>query len=79
MPGELDSLTYSDNPCSFPQSFLIGVVVPDPDSLPSFAAKIGVKGSFEELCQDQVSMGQNVLHRSTAQNVFYANMTENVH
>lgn len=78
MPGELDSLTYSDN-CSFPQSFLIGIVVPDPDSLPSFAAKIGVKGSFEELCQNQVSMGQNVLHISTAQNVFYANMTENVH
>lgn len=35
------------------QSFLIGVVVPDPESLPSFAAKIGVKGSFEELCQNQ--------------------------
>nr|XP_048279255.1 long-chain-fatty-acid--CoA ligase 5 isoform X2 [Myodes glareolus] len=35
------------------RSFLVGVVVPDPDSLPSFAAKIGVKGSFEELCQNQ--------------------------
>lgn len=35
------------------RSFLIGVVVPDPESLPSFAAKIGVKGSFEELCQNQ--------------------------
>ncbi|CAO2585879.1 Long-chain-fatty-acid--CoA ligase 5 [Lemmus lemmus] len=35
------------------RSFLIGIVVPDPDSLPSFAAKIGVKGSFEELCQNQ--------------------------
>lgn len=35
-------------------SFLIAVVVPDPDVLPSFAAKIGVKGSFEELCQNQV-------------------------
>ncbi|MEJ1274896.1 hypothetical protein NN561_005788 [Cricetulus griseus] len=34
-------------------SFLVGIVVPDPDSLPSFAAKIGVKGSFEELCQNQ--------------------------
>lgn len=54
-------------------------MVPDPDSLPSFADKIGVKGSFEELCQNQVSMGQNVLHINTAQNVFYANMTENVH
>ncbi|XP_011357600.1 long-chain-fatty-acid--CoA ligase 5 isoform X1 [Pteropus vampyrus] len=36
------------------RSFLIAVVVPDPDVLPSFAAKIGVKGSFEELCQNQV-------------------------
>ncbi|XP_065779398.1 long-chain-fatty-acid--CoA ligase 5 isoform X1 [Muntiacus reevesi] len=35
------------------QSFLVGVVVPDPDALPSFAAKIGVKGSIEELCQNQ--------------------------
>ncbi|ERE78297.1 long-chain-fatty-acid--CoA ligase 5-like protein [Cricetulus griseus] len=35
------------------RSFLVGIVVPDPDSLPSFAAKIGVKGSFEELCQNQ--------------------------
>ena len=35
------------------QSFLVAVVVPDPDVLPSFAAKIGVKGSFEELCQNQ--------------------------
>ncbi|MCV4714324.1 hypothetical protein OFC05_30100, partial [Escherichia coli] len=35
------------------RSFLIGVVVPDPESLPSFAAKIGVKGYFEELCQNQ--------------------------
>eukprot|EP00069_Balaena_mysticetus_P005924 bmy_18294T0 len=35
-------------------SFLVGVVVPDPDVLPSFAAKLGVKGSFEELCRNQV-------------------------
>uniref|UniRef100_A0A8C2RQX2 long-chain-fatty-acid--CoA ligase n=1 Tax=Capra hircus TaxID=9925 RepID=A0A8C2RQX2_CAPHI len=35
------------------RSFLVGVVVPDPDALPSFAAKIGVKGSIEELCQNQ--------------------------
>uniref|UniRef100_K9IMX4 Long-chain-fatty-acid--CoA ligase n=1 Tax=Desmodus rotundus TaxID=9430 RepID=K9IMX4_DESRO len=31
------------------RSFLVGVVVPDADVLPSFAAKLGVKGSFEEL------------------------------
>ena len=47
---------------SFPfQSFLVGVVVPDPDALPSFAAKIGVKGSIEELCQNQVSLTQESL------------------
>lgn len=31
-------------------------MVPDPDVLPSFAAKLGVKGSLEELCQNQVSL-----------------------
>ncbi|KAF6316803.1 acyl-CoA synthetase long chain family member 5 [Rhinolophus ferrumequinum] len=36
------------------RSSLVAVVVPDPEALPSFAAKIGVKGSFEELCQSQV-------------------------
>ncbi|KAM5271627.1 long-chain-fatty-acid--CoA ligase 5 [Ctenodactylus gundi] len=36
------------------RSYLVGVVVPDPDVLPSFAAKLGVKGSFEELCQSQI-------------------------
>ncbi|XP_018890260.3 long-chain-fatty-acid--CoA ligase 5 isoform X2 [Gorilla gorilla gorilla] len=36
------------------RSSLVGVVVPDTDVLPSFAAKLGVKGSFEELCQNQV-------------------------
>ncbi|XP_045424088.1 long-chain-fatty-acid--CoA ligase 5 isoform X2 [Lemur catta] len=36
------------------RSSLVGVVVPDPDVLPSFAAKLGVKGSLEELCQNQV-------------------------
>lgn len=35
------------------RAFLVGVVVPDLDALPSFAAKIGVKGSIEELCQNQ--------------------------
>ncbi|KAL4841854.1 hypothetical protein H8958_017144 [Nasalis larvatus] len=36
------------------RSSLVGVVVPDPDVLPSFAAKLAVKGSFEELCRNQV-------------------------
>lgn len=35
------------------RSSLVAVVVPDADVLPSFAAKLGVKGSFEELCQNQ--------------------------
>lgn len=41
---------------SFPQSSLVGVVVPDPEVLPSFVAKLGVKGSLEELCKNQVSL-----------------------
>ncbi|XP_054437491.1 long-chain-fatty-acid--CoA ligase 5 isoform X2 [Pteronotus mesoamericanus] len=36
------------------RSFLVAVVVPDPDVLPAFAAKLGVKGSLEEMCQNQV-------------------------
>lgn len=36
------------------RSSLVAVVVPDPDVFPSFAAKLGVKGSLEELCQNQV-------------------------
>lgn len=35
------------------RSSLVAVVVPDADALPSFAAKLGVKGSLEELCQSQ--------------------------
>ncbi|XP_077205840.1 long-chain-fatty-acid--CoA ligase 5 [Paroedura picta] len=34
------------------QSFLVGVVVPDPETLPEFAAKMGVKDSYEELCKN---------------------------
>lgn len=37
------------------QSFLIGIVVPDPEMLPEFAAKLGVKGSYEDLCKNPVS------------------------
>ncbi|XP_034519176.1 long-chain-fatty-acid--CoA ligase 5 isoform X3 [Ailuropoda melanoleuca] len=35
------------------RSSLVGVVVPDPEALPSFVAKLGIKGSLEELCQNQ--------------------------
>ncbi|XP_020635514.3 long-chain-fatty-acid--CoA ligase 5 [Pogona vitticeps] len=34
------------------QSFLVGVVVPDAETLPEFARKLGVKGSYEELCKN---------------------------
>ncbi|NXY63984.1 ACSL5 ligase, partial [Callaeas wilsoni] len=34
------------------KSFLIGIVVPDAEILPEFAAKLGIKGSFEELCKN---------------------------
>ncbi|NXL72111.1 ACSL5 ligase, partial [Leptocoma aspasia] len=34
------------------RSFLIGIVVPDAEMLPEFAAKLGLKGSFEELCKN---------------------------
>lgn len=34
------------------RSFLVGIVVPDAEMLPEFAAKLGVKGSFEELCKN---------------------------
>lgn len=37
------------------QSFLIGIVVPDPEMLPGFAAKLGIKGSYEDLCKNAVS------------------------
>lgn len=36
------------------RSSLVAVVIPDPEVLPSFAAKIGAKGSYEELCKNQV-------------------------
>ncbi|XP_069835883.1 long-chain-fatty-acid--CoA ligase 5 [Dendropsophus ebraccatus] len=33
------------------RSCLVGVIVPDPETLPDFAAKLGVRGSFEDLCK----------------------------
>ncbi|XP_062859103.1 long-chain-fatty-acid--CoA ligase 5 [Trichomycterus rosablanca] len=35
------------------QSCLVAVVVPDAEVLPGLAEKLGVKGSFEELCKNQ--------------------------
>ncbi|KAF1439155.1 ACSL5 ligase, partial [Pygoscelis papua] len=34
------------------RSFLIGIVVPDPETLPVFAAKLGIKGSYEDVCKN---------------------------
>uniref|UniRef100_A0A671LV10 Long-chain-fatty-acid--CoA ligase n=1 Tax=Sinocyclocheilus anshuiensis TaxID=1608454 RepID=A0A671LV10_9TELE len=36
------------------QSSLVAIVVPDSEVLPGFAEKLGVKGSLEELCRNQV-------------------------
>ncbi|KAF5896501.1 long-chain-fatty-acid--CoA ligase 5 [Clarias magur] len=36
------------------QSCLVGIVVPDAEILPGLAEKLGVKGSMEELCKNQV-------------------------
>lgn len=32
------------------------MVIPDPEALPDFAAKLGAKGSYEELCKNTVSI-----------------------
>lgn len=37
------------------QSCLIGIVVPDHETLPEFAAKLGIKGSYEDICKNSVS------------------------
>ncbi|KFV78119.1 Long-chain-fatty-acid--CoA ligase 5 [Struthio camelus australis] len=34
------------------RSFLVGIVVPDPETLPEFAAKLGIKGSYEDVCKN---------------------------
>ncbi|XP_013797189.1 long-chain-fatty-acid--CoA ligase 5 [Apteryx mantelli] len=34
------------------RSSLVGIVVPDPEMLPEFAAKLGIKGSYEDICKN---------------------------
>ncbi|NWJ04869.1 ACSL5 ligase, partial [Crypturellus undulatus] len=34
------------------RSSLIGIVVPDPETLPDFASKLGIKGSYEDICKN---------------------------
>uniref|UniRef100_A0A670Y6V9 Long-chain-fatty-acid--CoA ligase n=1 Tax=Pseudonaja textilis TaxID=8673 RepID=A0A670Y6V9_PSETE len=36
------------------QSFLVGIVVPDEETLPALAENLGIKGSFEDLCKNSV-------------------------
>nr|XP_033798226.1 long-chain-fatty-acid--CoA ligase 5 [Geotrypetes seraphini]XP_033798227.1 long-chain-fatty-acid--CoA ligase 5 [Geotrypetes seraphini] len=50
------------------QSCLVGIVIPDPEVLPDFSAKLEIKGTYEELCknpavkkailQDMVKLGK---------------------
>ncbi|XP_006008492.1 long-chain-fatty-acid--CoA ligase 1a [Latimeria chalumnae] len=35
------------------QAYLVGIVVPDPEVLPSWASKRGIEGSFAELCKSR--------------------------
>ncbi|VFV27731.1 long-chain-fatty-acid--ligase 5 [Lynx pardinus] len=60
-PEKIENIYIRSNPVSQVfvhgdslRSSLVGVVVPDPEVLPSFVAKLGVKGSLEELCKNQV-------------------------
>ncbi|XP_006022878.1 long-chain-fatty-acid--CoA ligase 5 [Alligator sinensis] len=31
---------------------VVGIVIPDPETLPEFAGKLGIKGSYEEICKN---------------------------
>uniref|UniRef100_A0A8C2KZ81 Arachidonate--CoA ligase n=1 Tax=Cyprinus carpio TaxID=7962 RepID=A0A8C2KZ81_CYPCA len=48
------------------QSYLIGVVVPDPEVFVDWAKERGIVGSYEELCQNPVSFNKAVLEDMTA-------------
>ena len=36
------------------QAFLVGIVVPDPEVMPSWAQKRGIEGTYAELCANKV-------------------------
>lgn len=36
------------------QAFLVGIVVPDPEVMPSWAQKRGIEGTYAELCVNKV-------------------------
>lgn len=39
--------------CTF-QSFLVGIIVPDPEVMPEWAKKKGIEGSFKDMCKNLV-------------------------
>lgn len=42
------------------QSYLIGIVVPDPEVFVNWVKERGIVGSYEELCQNPVSSNISV-------------------
>lgn len=44
--------------CSCFQAFLVGVVVPDPDSAVGWAKKRKLEGTYEDLCKNKVGVWQ---------------------
>lgn len=44
----------------FFQAFLVGIVIPDPDTLHNWAKKKGLEGSYQELCRNKVRHNRTV-------------------
>lgn len=42
------------------QSCLVGIIVPDPEVMPSWAQKKGIDGCYDDLCQNVVSSMQKI-------------------
>lgn len=49
-------IVHCNNSLSVLKAFLIAIVVPDAESLASWARKRGFEGSFEELCRNKVRL-----------------------
>lgn len=39
--------------CTF-QSFLVGIIVPDPEVMPDWAKKKGIVGTYKDMCKNLV-------------------------
>ncbi|XP_030878260.1 long-chain-fatty-acid--CoA ligase 6, partial [Leptonychotes weddellii] len=72
------------------KAFLVGVVVPDPEVMPSWAQKRGIEGSYEELCankelkkailEDMVRLGkQSGLHSFEQVNIPFPVLVTTLH